>query len=680
MKKIKIELLSDLLCASGNSTAFIDAEAKFDKYGLPYIPAKSFKGVLKEAALEVIEITNSYSNDDIDALFGSDKSTGSITVDNCKIVDHGTICNELEQNKIPAVECIKYFTTDRTQTAIDDGIAKETSLRKYRLIKKGVVAFETLIDFDSKYNELMDKVILQLRYIGLRRNRGFGKIKLNASDSPAKQVNRDQVIEFTENQNDDKSLHILNYSITALNPLHLSKPIGDQNTEGTFDYIPGSAIRGIVAKAIIHSNSLNKKAHLNTEFKNLILKNCSYSNAYIAIKHKPSMPIPLAIAYNKHDKNETLNPTNILEEEVESPKNYKKWCDADFNLKNNTEVALTQQFHHRRKNRVEGKSTDDEGAIFYYESIEEEQQFNGYITGPKPYLTVIKSILETNNFAVGSSKSTQYGSIDLCCEEIMNLTSKTIKTNSEYYLVLLSHTIVLNKYGNAEPTTKTLSNYLAEKGLELISEKYACKTVRLENFYTPWKSNSDNEYAYAMGSTFKVKTGNTIQVENDLTLGERTIEGFGRFQLFENLNCSMQEDASKTEKSDINEPINSLTLHSLTSKIIASISKNNNEEIIKERAFSKAKETDKAALSNHQISRLKYIIENLNESKLQEFIDGLSKKIDPSLSENSWRTALINSYYDMINKKENTIIDVESFKLYWNHVFTYLRKKNNKSK
>lgn len=55
--KIKIKLLSDLCTASGEThNSLIDLDVVYDKYGLPYIPAKRLKGCIREAALEMQEL------------------------------------------------------------------------------------------------------------------------------------------------------------------------------------------------------------------------------------------------------------------------------------------------------------------------------------------------------------------------------------------------------------------------------------------------------------------------------------------------------------------------------------------------------------------------------------------------------------------------------------------------
>lgn len=55
--KITIRLLSDLSTTAGETyNSLVDTDVVYDKYGIPYIPAKRIKGCIREAALEMCEM------------------------------------------------------------------------------------------------------------------------------------------------------------------------------------------------------------------------------------------------------------------------------------------------------------------------------------------------------------------------------------------------------------------------------------------------------------------------------------------------------------------------------------------------------------------------------------------------------------------------------------------------
>ena len=54
--RLSMKLLTDAVPASGSGVAgVIDTDIVFDEYGIPYIPARRIKGVLRESALMLIE-------------------------------------------------------------------------------------------------------------------------------------------------------------------------------------------------------------------------------------------------------------------------------------------------------------------------------------------------------------------------------------------------------------------------------------------------------------------------------------------------------------------------------------------------------------------------------------------------------------------------------------------------
>jgi CRISPR/Cas system CSM-associated protein Csm3 (group 7 of RAMP superfamily) len=145
---------SPMLLSSGlGSGSTIDVDIITDDFGIPYFPARRLKGLLRESAMEVLEILKDaiFSKEEVNDLFG--KQGG----DDSNLIIHDFRIKEYEKN----VEWIRYllhhpeskfpisketlinsFTTMIMRTTIDDdGIAKKNSLRKLRVLKKGFTFF-----------------------------------------------------------------------------------------------------------------------------------------------------------------------------------------------------------------------------------------------------------------------------------------------------------------------------------------------------------------------------------------------------------------------------------------------------------------------------------------------------------------------------------------------------------
>lgn len=205
---LQIELLSPALIGSGERMgALIDSDIIFDDIGLPYIPGRRIKGLLRESAIKACEMLeksnlnnfinitklnqvpnpekNSYKI--VAFLFGmpGQIEPAPIYFSNLFIENYEKIKEWLEylMNKYNAIftkeSIINYFTEIRQQTALEDGVAKEGSLRTLRLAKKGLkFNGDIFIEKDDGSSlKILWLACENLRFLGTKRNRGFGEVK-----------------------------------------------------------------------------------------------------------------------------------------------------------------------------------------------------------------------------------------------------------------------------------------------------------------------------------------------------------------------------------------------------------------------------------------------------------------------------------------------------------------------
>ena len=197
MKKmtIKIELLSPLQLSSGREDIIHDSDAVHDSYGVPYFPGKRLKGLLYESALELVEMGAKFNKRDIDILFGNIGET-RIRIDNFYLKG-STEAEDAEkihsswsylENKYPEIfnteNVWQSYTEVRHQTKIDEatGTAEDESLRNMRVVQKGLafVGDIYLLSSANRINDdesIVEQALLNLRFAGSKRNRGFGRIK-----------------------------------------------------------------------------------------------------------------------------------------------------------------------------------------------------------------------------------------------------------------------------------------------------------------------------------------------------------------------------------------------------------------------------------------------------------------------------------------------------------------------
>lgn len=142
--KLTIKLLSDLCTYSGDTyNSVVDTDVVYDENGIPYIPAKRIKGCIREAALEMTEMGADVQ--EAAELFGKEGNQNSaFSLSNAYIENYDQVLEDLEKCIYPGLKSpqnvLNQYTYMRTQTAVnpETGVAKENSLRRIRVVKKGL--------------------------------------------------------------------------------------------------------------------------------------------------------------------------------------------------------------------------------------------------------------------------------------------------------------------------------------------------------------------------------------------------------------------------------------------------------------------------------------------------------------------------------------------------------------
>lgn len=204
---LKITTLSDTLIGSALSYGtIIDSDIVFDSNGLPYIPAKRIKGLFRNAAVDLLAadglndlfridpgIVKDYYGD-----IGSNKAAPEIVFQNLHLEHHIDIdlwmkyLSSRYEYVVNNPLVRNFFTEIRTQTAIDPATktAKDHSLRSSRVLKKGYT-FCGEIQISKASEDIEALLGLSCMYvdrIGSKRNRGYGKVKLDLLDQSGKSV------------------------------------------------------------------------------------------------------------------------------------------------------------------------------------------------------------------------------------------------------------------------------------------------------------------------------------------------------------------------------------------------------------------------------------------------------------------------------------------------------------
>ena len=198
---VTIEVLSPIHLGSGQADVNVDAEIIHDALGFPYFPAKRFKGLLYESAVEIFEMFElagmSTKNLAAPENIFHRNSDGAVQliVPNFYIKpreEYRKFCAEWEylQAAFPETfepaDVLAAYTAIRYQTRLEAGVAAEGSLHNLRVLNSGVRFFGelTLLNGTEEIRNLLALAVKNISSAGTKRNRGFGRISCRAENLP----------------------------------------------------------------------------------------------------------------------------------------------------------------------------------------------------------------------------------------------------------------------------------------------------------------------------------------------------------------------------------------------------------------------------------------------------------------------------------------------------------------
>ena len=554
MYKLKITLQSDLCSGSGeNYGAMIDNDICYDRYGLPYIPAKRLRGCLRESARELVEF-GLYTADMLDGLFGlpGQSDSSALRVEGAYLDGYeniqSDIINEVSyKDYLDPQRVLDHYTYLRAQTAINDkGVATPRTLRYTRVAHKDL-SFNACIHIAPAYFELYKDVAAFLRDIasnfrmmGLNRNRGLGEIKAGLQPCSIEDDTSRANAEALKGLNgaaadityDEDQMYVVPYVLSLITPLIIRD--GDGKSENC---VPGSTIMGYFAKS------------LGGDFKRFTDNSILFSNAYITDnglnqyypapaylnvpKYAADQPKEGAKAYSSLPERNEGAPDDAPIKTKAMP---GVFCCFDGGRLLKLDVDADLDYHLDR----------DEQAFFQYISIKEGQRFRGHITVKGKYLHEILDFIDSGpTIALGRSRIAQYG---LCKIKLIRdpdsgapffKAGKTAGTAADCFVVTLrAPAIFYNGQGMSVASADILRNKL-EKALNAAMDDGMKCTLSIEKQYVrgrsaggynvTWNLPKPRQKALAAGSAFLIRSDKPVDIGklDGISLGEFACEGYG---------------------------------------------------------------------------------------------------------------------------------------------------------
>lgn len=175
MKTINYDLTfySNWHCGSGlSSGADTDALVVKNTYGLPFVPGKTIKGLVREAA-ELLMDLKQIDKSGLDKTFGTEG--GSVSTNEGTAFFSNAELPESEAGQIRNHNLQEYLFTNIASTAIDgNGITVKGSLRKAEVTVpctlEGVIC-----DVPDEMAEIICDALRMIKRLGQNRTRGLGR-------------------------------------------------------------------------------------------------------------------------------------------------------------------------------------------------------------------------------------------------------------------------------------------------------------------------------------------------------------------------------------------------------------------------------------------------------------------------------------------------------------------------
>lgn len=552
---IYITLRSDLCVSSGHSYAgIIDTDVCFDSNGVPYIPAKRIKGVMRIAAEQIMQSA------DIERIFGKggiESDEGIIIDDAIMVYDNKNVTDIIKPDgkSITVQDVLGLFTSIRAQTEINEnGVANYNTLRYLRVVNQhmpscvdrehGEVVFKAIIEYCSKDRGSLINVAKSLRHIGMDRNRGLGNVRCKIDKDLGKELEDIKNSLNADGQCTDKV--VINYTIRNKGQLMLSSS-KDAISE---KYISGQMVLGALAGAYMRSKGLNEPDDV---FNDIFLSgNSIFSNLYITddVKRQYS-PAPLFINKLKKTKeyvcllkiyDSKCNSKNYDPSDGNQPKKLQGKYIIQAGIKIRVLEPKVNIIYHHSKNEAyeEARMGDDpKGILYSMEVLEKDQLFSGSIIVEKRYENIIWELLNKTDLRFGKSKSAQYGKCELADADDNSSKLKKLDmpaTPGKVMVVFDSDAIIPGEYGYTTHF-EDVQNYIADKlGFDrLDNARVYMSTKTVTGYNTKINLKKASVPAVAAGSAFEFEYKGKNKIIDEYAqfgfLGCFISEGYGKIHI-----------------------------------------------------------------------------------------------------------------------------------------------------
>ncbi len=530
-----IELLSDWHCGSGlGAGAYIDNLVLRDCKGRPFVPGKTLKGLARENAelLVSLDKANEKKNKGkLNRIFGVSSAEDSRYKDDGVFFESATSSDDIKTRTIQQI-CID----DRT------GTTKDGSLRSLEVSEPCILS-GVIYDIDDDCVELVQNSMMMIKRLGLNRNRGLGRCKINVS----KKKMPNSEIPCNHNQT-------LKFKCTLLSDVILNSNSSTEQKNTTLDYIPGNVFLGIAAKKLYGTSGCDSMKMFHSG-------DVRWGDAHIGVmendgRYRRTHHIPASLYQEKTNKDKFLQH-HLNTEEVSTQ--LVQFRQGFYNLGLSAEeydrIAVGKKYY-LKSTYAKWNQKAKEKQLFGVEALTAGNEFLFEVSladGNEELRNVIINAL-VGDHRIGASSSAEFGRIHIEQREYQEAGSQAAIEGDEIYIYADSRLIFLDE--NSGEMTCAPENIL---GHQIVWEKSQIRTFE----YYPWNgkrsSRDAGRYGIEKGSVIILKSeGETIPQY----IGAYQNEGFGRILIHPEFLTRLIKVPSKDpeEQGNINKSIYELVL------------------------------------------------------------------------------------------------------------------------
>ena len=509
-------------CGSGlSASADVDALPIRDSKGLPYVPGKTIKGLVREAIEDLCTFNNNISTEKealIKEAFGYSNDDPNLAKRGKAFFSNAELPKD-ESTEIIRCNAQKYLFQTLSNTAIDreTGIADSHTLRKIDVTipcqLSGIIT-----GIPEKLKTDIENALLYIKRIGSGRNRGLGRCSISFESC-------DNVTPDNPSQQKETKLQ---FKCTLLSDIILNQKAATTGPNNTLDFIPGSNFLGLVADSIYQEDNPDYKLALDILHSGKV----RFGDAHPALPKESmvrGLHVPASMYYPKLEQpyNNCYIHHHIPNHEELNHLQLKQCRSGfyDFSEIESKPIKTEKTFAIKSAYDSTTRRSKDE-QMFGYESLQKGLILLFEIEADnEDHIAAVQKAFPNGNYRIGRSRSAQYGQVKIERCSFKQIESQSMTGNIAVVYADARLIFIDKETGQTtfHPTPEQLG---FDKDATILWDQCQIRTFQYAPFNYKRKCFDTDRCGIEKGSVFVVRTDSCPNASK--YIGSYCNEGFGK--------------------------------------------------------------------------------------------------------------------------------------------------------